>query len=270
MTFLLFLDGRPTLPASCLISCFIAGTIFSSSCAAADMPELTTRAAATPATSIPSGETPAENTHVLTTEPLTRYTPDAVRGDWIAIEALQSKYKTKRDSMDSYAAWKAWFLMDFAITEYEENDRTGIVAWALDSAQAIINAPNQKRQREIAFLSLSANAHTGITSTEHVTGLEINAIPARELTYLRKARERNGALPCAAETLAHLDVGLIALAHQQWEVSHLGKSSYGEEEQIKVISGQKHAIEQAMLHECRVTPESASSRKESNKTSNSK
>ena len=227
-------------------------------------PETAPRAALLPRTvSLVASNTLSTNTlsttpsgsikQVLGSSPQNRYTPEAVRRDWLAMDALRASLNAKRRNMDAYAAYKAQFLLDFAVSEYEENDRTGIVTWSLDSASALVLAATPELQRQVAFLALPTDSSVSSTLQPDAiapAGLEINPIPEQESATLHQLRQRPGALPCAAELLARLDVNLIILGHNEWEISHLGQHPRQATLQREQLVRQKQELLQKLEQNC--------------------
>lgn len=175
---------------------------------------------------------------VLDTAPQRRYTDEAINRDWAAMEALQARLDARADRMDAYARHKAAMLIEFVTDEYEENDRSGVIAWALDTARDMIEAPTPEAQRAIAMLDTPSGDAVGMRSTI-VEGT----------AFLKAARLRPGALPCAAEALARYDTTLVWLAHEEWEVATADKKPGHERSRIEVLNQQRRATELALAPE---------------------
>ncbi|MGB7740520.1 MAG: OmpA family protein [Steroidobacteraceae bacterium] len=146
-----------------------------------------------------------EQGHVLSTRYEQRFSDEAVRRDWVAMEALRGRIDAVRPGHASaYALWRAELMLDFAVDEYQENDRTTLADALLDDAQ-----------RTVASLEPGAAAPADTSWP---------ALPAvkRIREDLWVAAERAKADPvlreCAGEPIARLEVGLLELGHNEWEV----------------------------------------------------
>jgi outer membrane protein OmpA-like peptidoglycan-associated protein len=143
--------------------------------------------------------------HVLSTRYEQRFTDEAIRRDWAAMEALRGRIDAARPGHASaYALWRAELMLDFAVDEYQENDRTTIADALLDAAQ-----------QAVASLENGAAAPAGTSRP---------ALPAvkhvREDLWARveRAKADPDLLDCAGEPIARLEVSLLELGHNEWEV----------------------------------------------------
>lgn len=142
---------------------------------------------------------------VLSTRYEQRFTDEAIRRDWAAMEALRARIDAARPAhVSSYALWRAELELDLAVDEYQENDRTTIADALLDDARRLV-------------AGLEGPAPGG-------PGLALPDLPAvkrvrQELwSEIERARSDPVLLECAAEHVARLEVGLLELGHDQWEV----------------------------------------------------
>jgi outer membrane protein OmpA-like peptidoglycan-associated protein len=141
---------------------------------------------------------------VLPTRYEQRFTDEAIRRDWAAMEALRSRIETARAAGPAgYALWRAELMLEFGQHEYEENDRTGIADAALDDARLAVAAAERGGGR---------------------AALPPPSLPAvlrrREDLWSRLEEVRSDATVagCAGEAVARLESGLVQLGHNQWEV----------------------------------------------------
>lgn len=141
---------------------------------------------------------------VLPTRYEQRFTDEAIRRDWAAMEALRSRIETARATgAAGYALWRARLMLEFGQHEYEENDRTGIADAALDDARLAVAAAERGDGRD---------------------ALPPPSLPAvlrrRDDLWsrLQDVRSDLTVAGCAGEATARLESGLVQLGHNQWEV----------------------------------------------------
>jgi len=142
---------------------------------------------------------------VLTTTHNQRFTDEAIRRDWEALDALRSRIAAARlRATLGYAIARAEGELNFAIEEYEENDRTGILEPLLNDARRLVITQESGSAGKV---DLSLPVLPGVT-----------AVRADLWQLTQQAKDDPATLDCAGEAIARLEVGLLELAHEQYEV----------------------------------------------------
>jgi OOP family OmpA-OmpF porin len=143
---------------------------------------------------------------VMSTSYEQRFTDEAIMRDWGAMDALRGRIAAARlRDPSNYAVTRAEAELNFAIDEYEENDRTGVLEPLLNDARRMVDS------REPGYsgpVDLSLPMLPGVKETRQ---------DLRDLT--KQAKADKATLECAGESIARLETGLLMLAHEQYEVS---------------------------------------------------
>jgi outer membrane protein OmpA-like peptidoglycan-associated protein len=139
---------------------------------------------------------------VLSTRYEQRFTDQAVRRDWDAMEALRRRIDAARPSQPSaYGLWRAELMLDFGLDEYQENDRTQITGAALDDAAHAI-----------------AGLETGTLDPSPPVLPAVKTVREDLWVAVGQAKADPEVLSCAGEHIARLEVALLELGHNAWEV----------------------------------------------------
>jgi|GEM_PF-1577791 len=142
--------------------------------------------------------------HVLSTTAEQRFTDEAIARDMAAINSLRSRIAAVRPRAKSaYLITRSEALADFGAEEYEENDKTGVLEPLLDEAFRLIVSQELGR----TDITLEMPDIPGISRIRPDLWAKIAAI-----------KQDAAKLACAGEPLARLEVGLLELAHEQYEV----------------------------------------------------
>jgi len=120
-----------------------------------------------------------------------------------AIERLQRTLQQREfaGTGNSYALVKAGAWLDFALDEYYEQDRTGIVQDATDEAAVIL-------------AQLDAQPGFDASATPHPYASER---VRDDLWQQVAAMKQHPEIACASEKLAQLEVQLVWTGHEKWE-----------------------------------------------------
>jgi OmpA-OmpF porin, OOP family len=142
---------------------------------------------------------------VLSTTYDQRITDEAVRRDWAAIDALRAHIARARGAgAFAYAVARAEAMLNFAVDEYEENDRTGVLEVALNDALRVVRA-GESGQR-VAAVDWSLPTWPGIT------------VVRKDLVdMVQRAKADPVVLNCAGVPIARLEAALVELGHEQYE-----------------------------------------------------
>jgi len=141
---------------------------------------------------------------VLPTHYEQRYTDEAIRRDWAAIEALRTRIEAARAAAPAdYALRRAELMHEFGQHEYEENDRTGIADAAFDDARLAVSA---------------AERGAGPAALPPPSLPAVLRLRADLWAEVEHARGDAGIADCAGDAIARLESGLLQLGHNQWEV----------------------------------------------------
>lgn len=142
--------------------------------------------------------------HVLSTTAEQRFTDEAIARDMAAINGLRSRIAAVRPKAKSaYLITRSEALADFGAKEYEENDRTGVLEPVLDEAFRLMVSQELGR----TDVTLELPDFPGISRIRSELWAKIAAI-----------KQDAAQLDCAGEPLARLEIGLLELAHEQFEV----------------------------------------------------
>lgn len=143
--------------------------------------------------------------HALSTTPKQRFTDEAINRDWAAINSLRSRIAAVRPVASSaYAVSRAEGMTEFGVEEYAETDKTGVIEAVLDDALAML-LTQEKRTK--------------------LQNLDIPKMPGTLMMRqdlwdkTRQIKKDPIKFNCVQEQLARLEVGLIELAHEQYEVN---------------------------------------------------
>jgi outer membrane protein OmpA-like peptidoglycan-associated protein len=140
--------------------------------------------------------------HVLSTRFEQRFTDEAVRRDWAAMDSLRLRINGARPAQPAaYGLWRAELMLDFAVDEYQENDRTGITDAALDDAAHAI-----------------AGLETGTVDPSPPVLPAVKTVREDLWVAVGQAKADPEVLSCAGEHIARLEVALLELGHNAWEV----------------------------------------------------
>lgn len=135
-----------------------------------------------------------------------RISDEAIRHDRQVIERLRGRLRALSDSgrwpLDNYAVCKALAWIDFAETEYTDNDRGTVVDSALAQARALIGAMEAgSRQIDRATPPFAETLRVRPDLWEFVARTKASAAGA-----------------CSDCDLARLEVQLVAAGHDHWEL----------------------------------------------------
>lgn len=166
-----------------------------------------------------------------------RISDEAIRADRQVIEALRTRLRRLNESgnwpMDDYHVCKAIAWVDFAETEYTDNDRGGVVEAALSQARDLIAA------MEMGADDISTE--TALLPQSMVIRHDLWAFTVRA-----KTAGDGGCLDC---NLARLEVQLIAAGHDHRELGWRHAASG-----VMAAERYRRAVEPA-LAACERTPE---------------
>jgi len=142
---------------------------------------------------------------VLTTTYNQRFTDEAIKRDWEALDALRARISAARPQATlGYAIARAEGELNLAVDEYEENDRTGILEPLLNDARRLVITQEPGSAGEV---DLSLPVLPGVA-----------AVRTDLWQLTQQAKDDPATLDCAGEAIARLEVGLLELAHEQYEV----------------------------------------------------
>ncbi len=142
---------------------------------------------------------------VLSTTYQQRFTDEAILRDWEAMDALRARIaKSRPNASSAYAVERAEAELNFAVEEYEENDRTGILEPLLDDARRLIatQEPGHKGAVDLSLPVLPA----------------VKRVRDDLWKMAGKAKENPRTLKCAGREIARLEAGLLELSHELYEV----------------------------------------------------
>lgn len=150
------------------------------------------------------GMDPVED-RVLSTRYEQRFTDEAIRRDWAAMDALRARIDAARRSHGaSYALWRAELELDLAVDEYQENDRTTLADALLDDSRRLVSGIERSPPGgdDLALPELPA----------------VKRVRVDLWTEVERTKGDVSLLECAGEHVARLEAGLLELGHDQWEV----------------------------------------------------
>ncbi|MDQ3060025.1 MAG: OmpA family protein [Pseudomonadota bacterium] len=142
----------------------------------------------------------------LSTTYAQRFTDEAIRRDWAQISEMQARTAALRASGASgYLIARTEAQLALSVEEYEENDRTGILEPLLTDALRLVGV--QEAGQDVLAVDISLPALPGLA-------------PSHPVLWQVVAEGKNDPLTlrCAGEPLARLEIGLLELAHEQFEV----------------------------------------------------
>ncbi len=142
--------------------------------------------------------------HALSTTMEQRFTDEAIARDRAALQDLRSRVAAVRARAPSlYAVTRSELMIEFGVKEYEENDKTGILEPLLDDALRLLVS----QERAGTHVDLAIPEFPGSSKVYPDLWAKINAI-----------KEDAAKLNCVGEALARLEVALLELAHERYEV----------------------------------------------------
>ena len=133
--------------------------------------------------------------------PGARITDEAIAADRAALRVLQSRMLALREraaTMDRYQLAKAQAWLEFAIFEYSQNDRTGVIEAATQQAILLL------RGLEAGVSGLSRD-------TPIIRG---SRLVRQDLWSQARVLAAADPFKCAEETIARLEVQLVLLGHE--------------------------------------------------------
>ena len=142
--------------------------------------------------------------HALSTTMEQRFTDEAIARDRAALQDLRSRVAAVRSrAVSIYAVTRSELMIEFGFKEYEENDKTGILEPVLDDALRLLVSQEQGR----ADVDLAIPEFPGSSKVYPDLWAKINAV-----------KQDAAKLTCVGEALARLEVALLELAHERYEV----------------------------------------------------
>lgn len=141
---------------------------------------------------------------VLSTTYEQRITDEAIARDWAAMDALRVRIAAARPRAPlAYAIARAEAELDYAVEEYEENDRTGLVEALLNDARRMLVTQEQGETE----IDLSFPEMPGVRMIREDLWLQADRV-----------KHNPAMLHCAGAPVAQLEAGLLELGHEQYEV----------------------------------------------------
>lgn len=180
--------------------------------------------------------------HALSTTMEQRFTDEAIARDRAAIQDLRSRVAAVRARAPSlYAVTRSELMIEFGVKEYEENDKTGILEPVLDDALRLLVSQEQARTN----VDLAIPKFPGSSKVYPDLWAKINAI-----------KEDAAQLKCVGEALARLEVALLELAHERYEVDTQLNTPEHVLPSISIVNIMVSQLEEA-LAACHLAPLSA-------------
>lgn len=174
--------------------------------------------------------------HALSTRADQRFTDEAINRDLAAIKDLLSRAeKLIPNAASVYAIVRAQAMIEFGSKEYDENDKTGILEPVLDDALRLLLS--QKQGKAVVDFRLP-----------ELPGL--SPVRADIWNKIANIKQDEGLLQCVGEPLARLEIGLLELAHEQYEVDSGLNSAEHSLPYISRIDGLQATLD-AALTDCR-------------------
>ena len=133
--------------------------------------------------------------------PALRITDEAIALDRAAMRALQARLNALRErgaTVDRYQSAKAQAWLEFAVFEYSQNDRTGVIEAAIEQAMHLLRG----LQAGIATLSQDTPIIRGSRLVRQDLWLQARTLKAADV------------FKCAEETIARLEVQLVLTGHE--------------------------------------------------------
>ncbi|MFZ2726642.1 MAG: OmpA family protein [Methylococcaceae bacterium] len=142
--------------------------------------------------------------HALSSTAKQRFSDDIIARDWTEIDALRERLaKIRPNAALLYAVARAEGLTEFGAIEYAENDQTGVLEPVLDDALRLL----QSQEAGQTSVNLDFPVIAGI-----------HQVRADLWQKTKQLKHDPAKLKCAGEAIARLEVGLLELAHEQYEV----------------------------------------------------
>lgn len=143
--------------------------------------------------------------HALSTKPEQRFTDEAINRDWAAIKELRNRIAAVRtDAPSAYAVVRSEGMTEFGAEEYAETDKTGVIEVVLDDALAMLLTQESRTKLQ----NLDIPKMSGILMMRQDLWNKTRHIKKDPLKF-----------NCVQVQLARLDVGLVELAHEHYEVN---------------------------------------------------
>lgn len=142
--------------------------------------------------------------HALSTNAEQRFTDEAIARDLKVFQNLRSRIaKIYPQAGSVYVIARADAMTELAAKEYEENDKTGISEALLDDVLRLLVSQEQGQ----VDVRLDLPSLPGISKVNPELWKKIESIK-------NNPKQMN----CAGEPIARLEIGLLELAHEQYEV----------------------------------------------------
>jgi len=182
--------------------------------------------------------------HALSTTMEQRFTDEAIARDRAAIQDLRSRVAAVHSRAPSlYAVIRSELMIEFGAKEYEENDKTGILEPVLDDALRLLVSQEQAR----ANIDLAFPEFPGSSKVYPDLWAKTNAV-----------KQDTAKLSCVGEPLARLEVALLELAHERYEVDTKLNTPEHVLPAISIVNIMVNQLEEALAG-CHLPPLSTSS-----------
>lgn len=142
----------------------------------------------------------------LSTHYAQRFTDEAIRRDWAQIDGMRARMAALRaKGAAGYLIARTEAQLALSVEEYEENDRTGILDPLLTDALRLLGV--QEAGQDVLAVDISLPALPGLAPSHPVLW-----------QLVTEGKKDPLILRCAGEPLARLEIGLLELAHEKFEV----------------------------------------------------